>query len=124
MCIFMCGYVFSVNTRLNTPTVSPSLRFVLLSWQPLPSVTNISYEYEIAYSVDSQCTDNSVSLPNGYTVYSPRTTSNSTEVFGLMSGTCYVFGVRAYTSVTNSPGEFSVINGVTVSEGIVPTKHL
>ena len=74
----------------------------------------------MAYSVNPQCTDNRVSLPNGHTLYSPRTSSNSTEVFGLMSGTCYVFGVRAYTLVTNSPGEFSVINGVTVSEGNIP----
>ena len=86
-----------------------------MSWEPLPSVTNVTYEYEVAYSVDSQCTNNSVSLPNGYTIYSPRTTSNSTEVFGLMSGTCYVFGVRAFTSVIpNSPGEFSISNGVTL----------
>ena len=59
-----------------------------------------------------------------YTVYSPRTTSNSTEVFGLISGTCYVFGVRVYTSVTDSPGEFSVANGVTVSEGLSVLKSL
>ena len=60
-CIFVKYCHFIVNTRLNTPTVSPSLQFVLLSWQLLPSVTNVTYEYEVAYSVDSQCTDNSVS---------------------------------------------------------------
>ena len=110
-----------VDTEVFGLSVSTSTQFILLSWQPLINYTNVTFEYEVAYSVDSQCTDNSVSLLNGYTVYSPRTTSNSTEIFGLKSGTCYVFGVRAYTSVTDSPGEFSIINGVTVSEGIILT---
>ena len=51
----------------------------------------------------------------GHTVLYPRTSNHYIEVVGLMSGTCYVFGVRAYTSVTYSPGEFSLIQGNTTS---------
>ncbi len=81
-------------------------------------VINITFEYEVAYSIDSECSSDS--LPDdGYTVYSPRTTNTSIEVFGLMSDTCYVFGVRAHTSLSTSPGPFSVINKETVSEGII-----
>ena len=86
--------------------------FALLSWEPLMNVTNVTYEYEVAYAIDSECSGNLVSLPDGYTVYSPRTSNSNIEVFGLMSGTCYVFGVRVYVSVFDSVGEFSVINRV------------
>ena len=89
---------------------------IILGWDPLAHVSNVTYEYEVAYSVDPMC---SVSLPDGYTLYYPKTSNNYIEVVGLMSGTCYVFGVRAYTSVTDSPGEFSLIQGNTISEGYI-----
>ena len=114
----ICWFPPLVNTEIFRLSVSTSVQSVVLSWQPLLNLMpNITFEYEAAYVNVSDCVFNSVSLPNGYRVYSPRTTSNSTEVFGLMSGTCYVFGVRAYTPVTDSTGEFSVVNGVTVSDG-------
>ncbi len=84
--------------------------FVL--WEPLTPVSDVTYEYEVAYS---ECSGDAVSLPDGYTLYYPRTSTHYIEVAGLMSGTCYVFGVRAYTSVTDSPGEFSLIQGNTIS---------
>ncbi len=87
--------------------------FVL--WDPLTPVPDVTYEYEVVYSVDPECSDDPVSLPDGYTLYYPRTSTHYIEVVGLMSGTCYVFGVRAYTSVTDSPGEFSLIQGNTIS---------
>ena len=77
-------------------------------------VINITFEYEVVYSIDSECSSDS--LPDdGYTVYSPRTTNSSIEVFGLMSGTCYVFGVRAYI-LNNISGVISFISGDTISE--------
>ena len=82
-------------------------------------MSNVTYEYEVAYSVDPMCSDDHVSLPDGYTLYYPRTSNNYIKVVGLMSVACYVFGVRAYTSVTDSPGEFSVIQGNTISEGYI-----
>ncbi len=88
-------------------------------WDQLTPVLNVTYEYEVAYSVDPECSGDHVSLPDGYTLYYPRTSNHNIEVVGLMSGTCYVFGVRAYTSVTDSPGVFSLIQGNTTSyEGL------
>ena len=81
-------------------------------WEPLIPVSDVTYEYEVAYSVDPECSGDPVSLPDGYTLYYPRTSNHYIEVVGLMSGTCYVFGVRAYT---DSPGEFSLIQGNTIS---------
>ena len=78
---------------------------------------NVTYQYEVAYT---ECTasDDDTTLPEGYTLYYPRTSNHYIEVVGLMSDTCYVFGVRVYTSlVTDSPGEFSVIQGNTLPEG-------
>ena len=80
-------------------------------------MSNVTYEYEVAYSVDPECSGDHVSLPDGYTLYYPRTSTHYIEVVGLMSGICYVFGVRAYTSVTYSPGKFSLIQGYIISEG-------
>ncbi len=88
---------------------------IILVWDPLTPVSNVTYEYEVAYSVDPECSGDHVSLPDGYTLYYPRTSNHYIEVVGLISGTCYVFGVRAYTSVTDSPGEFSLIQGNTTS---------
>ena len=52
------------------------------------------YQYEIAYESDTDCSNNALSqTPDGYI---NATSNGSIEVFGLMSGTCYVFGVRVY----------------------------
>ena len=102
-------------------SVSTSIRFVKLSWQPLISITNISYSYEVPYISrpnNTECSGDLTTLPDGYTVYPVNTSSDNIEVFGLMPGTCYAFGVRVYTSISDSPGEFTVIMGATVLEGI------
>ena len=67
---------------------------------------------------NTECSDDLTTLPDGYTVYPVNTSSDNIEVFSLIPGTCYAFGVRLYTSVSDSPGEFTVIIGATVSEGI------
>ncbi len=108
--------LFLVNTQILNLSTLWSIRYVLLSWEPLEySGNNITFEYEIVYSVASECSSDS--LPDdGYTVYSPRTTNSSIEVFELISGTCYVFGIRAY--ILNSiSGVISFISGATISEG-------
>ena len=110
-----------VELELFNLSANSSTQFVSLSWQPLMNDVKIlayTFEYEVVYSIDSECSSDSLSN-DGYTVYSPRTTNSSIEVFGLMSGTCYVFGVRAHTSpvLSTSPGQFSVISIATVSEG-------
>ena len=116
---FLLLSFFVVDLEVFGLSAISSTQFVSLSWQPLMIVMNITFEYEVVYSIDSECSSDSLS-DDGYNVYSPRTTNNSIEVFGLMSGTCYVFGVRAHTSpvLSTSPGQFTVISIATVSEGI------
>ena len=101
-------------------SITASTRFVKLSWQPLTDVTDVSYIYEVAYisrPFNTECSGNLTILPDGYTVYPVNTSSDNIEVFGLIPGTCYDFGVRVYTSISNSPGEFTVIMGATALEG-------
>ena len=101
-------------------TIAASIRFVKLSWQPLTDVTNVSYTYEVAYISrpdNTECSGDLTTLPDGYTLYPVNTSSDNIEVFGLIPGTCYVFGIRVYTSISDSPGEFIVIQGATASEG-------
>ena len=102
-------------------SITASTRFAKLSWQPLTNVTNISYTYEVAYISrpdNTECSGDLTTLPDGYTVYPVNTNSDDIEVFGLIPDTCYAFGVRVYTSISDSPGEFTVTMGATVSEGI------
>ena len=93
-----------------------STTFVQLSWQA-PSHSDVPFEYEVAYAIDPDCSSDLVSLPDEHTVYSPRTMSDTihVDVFGLMSNSCYVFGVRAYESVSEIFGDYSIINGTTIS---------
>ena len=107
--------LFLGNTQILNLSASWSIQYVLLSWEPLKDRNNITFEYEVVYSIDSECSSDSFP-DDGYTVYSPRTTNSSIEVFGLMSGTCYVFGVRAYV-LNNISGVISFISGATISEG-------
>ena len=118
-CILIIEFFFVVDLEIFSLSAISSTQFVSLSWQPLLIVMNITFEFEAVYSIDSECSSDSL-LDDGYTVYYPRTTNSSIEVFGLMSGTCYVFGVRAHTSpvLSTSPGQFTVISIATVSEGI------
>ena len=107
--------LFLGNAQILNLSASWSIQYVLLSWEPLKNTNNITFEYEVVYSIDSECSNDSFP-DDGYTVYSPRTTNSSIEVFGLMSGTCYVFGVRAYI-LNNISGVISFISGATISEG-------
>ena len=91
-----------------------STTFVQLSWQA-PSHSDIPFEYEVAYAIDPDCSGDLVSLPDEHTVYSLRTMSETIKVFGLVSNRCYVFGVRAYESVSGFFGDYSIINGAIVS---------
>ena len=115
----MISHYYIVETVLHGLSAFSTTTGIILVWEQLAHESIVTYEYEVAYSVDTLCSDDHVSLPDGYTLYYPRTSNNYIEVVGLMSGTCYVFGVRAYTSVTDSPGEFSLIPGNTISEGYI-----
>ena len=109
------GCIFPVETILHELSTISRTNSIILLWEPFTNVPDVTYEYEVAYSADSECSGDHVSLPDGYTLYFPRTSNHYIEVVGLMSGTCYVFGARAYTSITDSPGEFSLIQRNTIS---------
>ena len=82
-------------------------------------VTNVSYTYEVAYIIrpdNTECSGDLTTLPDGYTVYPVNTSSDNIEVFGLIPGTCYAFEVRVYTSISDSPGEFTVRQRDTASD--------
>ena len=68
---------------------------------------------------NTECSGDLTTLPDGYTVYPVNTSSDNIEVFGLIPDTCYAFGVRVHTSISDSPGGFSVRQGATASEGIL-----
>ena len=109
-----------VNTSISELSLIASTRFVKMSWQPLVNVTNVIYTYEVAYISRpdiTECSGDLTTLPDGYTVYPVNTSSNNIEVFGLIPGTCYAFGVRMHVSISSSPGEFTVIQGATSLEG-------
>ena len=91
-----------------------STTFVQLSWQAL-SHSDVQFQYEVAYAIDPDCSSDLVSLPNVYTVNSPRTMNDTINVLRLMPNSCYVFGVRAYESVSGIFGDYSIINGATIS---------
>ncbi len=77
---------------------------------------NLTFEYEVVYIIDSDCSLNlTILLDDGYTIYSNTTTNTSIEVFGLIPDTCYVFGVTACPDTSN----LTIINGVTVMESNV-----
>ena len=109
--LIMISHYCIVETVLHELSAFSTTTGIILVWEQLIPVSSVKYEYEVAYSVDPVCSGDHVSLPDGYTLYYPRTSNHYIEVVGLMSRTCYVFGVRAYTSVTDSPGEFSLIQG-------------
>ncbi len=74
---------------------------------------NLTFEYEVVYNIDSDCSLNHTILPDdGYTVYYNTTTNTSIEVFGLIPDTCYVFGVTACPNTSN----LTIINGMTAME--------
>ena len=74
----------------------------------------------IAQPSNTDCTSTIIStLPEGYTSFM-NTTNSSVEVTGLDSGTCYLFGVRVYSSRSPRPvpGEWTLLLQQTDTEGI------
>ena len=109
-----------VDSSISTLSSIASTRFVKLSWQPLMNVTNISYTYEVAYirrPDNTECSGDLTTLPDGYTVYPVNTSSDNIEVFGLIPGTCYAFGVRVYIGISDATGLFIVVQKSTLSDG-------
>ena len=83
---------------------------VQLSWNPLPSVAIDELSYEIGFSPIQDCSTVTVStltLPHNYTTFM-NTSIGTAEVTGLDPSTCYVFGVRVYSTMTGQLGEWTI----------------
>ena len=90
-----------------------------LSWDALPVVSIDEFFYEISFSAIQDCSSVSVStLPQDYTSFK-NTRSSTAVVTGLEANTCYVFGVRVYSTRTSQPGEWTVSVNSTLPQGIV-----
>ena len=94
---------------------------VHLSWTPLITQTDDSLTYEVGYIAQpssTACTSTILTtLPEGYTS-SINTSDNSVVVVGLDLGTCYLFGVRVYSS-RSVPGEWTLLLQQTDTAGIL-----
>ena len=72
----------------------------------------------ISQPSNTACTSTSLTtLPEGYTSF-VNTTGSSVVVTGLDSGTCYLFGVRVYSSRSPVPGEWTLLLQQTDTTGI------
>ena len=73
----------------------------------------------ISQPSNTVCTGTILStLPELYTSFI-NTTGRSVEVTGLNYGTCYLFGVRVYSSRSPVPGEWTLILQQTDITGIL-----
>ena len=116
--IFSLSVVSRVTSEGQQATSRTSVQ---LSWIPLFTQTDDSFTYEVGYidqPSSTACTSTSLStLPEGYTSFI-NTTNSSVVVTGLDSGTCYLFGVRVYSSRSPVPGEWRLLLQQTNKTGI------
>ena len=95
---------------------------VTLSWSPVVTETNDIFTYEVGYHADkpddTQCSSISDvnTLPDGFTPFS-KTNDNSIVIGCLQPGTCYVFGVRVYSSRSELPGRWIFLRQLTTPLG-------
>ena len=85
--VIMILKLHTVDLSISDFSAIASTRFVKLSWQPLISITNVSYTYEVAYISrpdNTECSGDLTTLPDGYTLYPVNTSSDNIEVFDLM----------------------------------------
>ncbi len=113
----MIVFFLSVDTTLSGLLTTALNESIQMSWNPLTALTDVAYDYEVAYDTISQCSDTIAVFPTVSTIYLSNTTDTSVVVSGLISGTCYALGVRAHPSVPSVPGVFSVTSGATLSDG-------
>ena len=98
----MC-YIVSIESIVTQSYVTSTQ----LSWSLVPA--SDYYLFEVGFiKADTNCSSMSLSaLPQGYTLYA-NTTNETIEVTSLDPNTCYVFGIRAHSTITNLPGEWTV----------------
>ena len=96
---------YSELTDLFADVFSTSVQ---LSWEAISTNNEIVYTYEVAFilSAKRECSSTNVNtLPDGYTSYR-NTTETHIEIIELESNTCYIFGVRLYSTV---PGDWNIL---------------
>ena len=84
---------------------------VQLSWEAIISNNDITYTYEVAFivSTDTECSSSNVNtLPDGYTSYL-NTSDTEIDIIELEADTCYVFGVRIYSTYSTVPGDWNIL---------------
>ena len=60
-------------------------------------------------STDTECSSTNVNtLPDGYTSYL-NTSDTEIEIIELEADTCYIFGVRIYSSYSTVPGDWNIL---------------
>ena len=103
--MIQCSVVSSVESSNEQLSIS-----IVFSWPG----TDDPLIYEVGYSIwlpdAQQCAnrENIDTLPDGYTLFG-NTTDSSIVVTGLQPGTCYVFGVRVYSSNVQMPGKWTLL---------------
>ena len=100
--------VDSELTDLSADVFSTSVQ---LSWEAIISNNDITYTYEVAFivSTDTECSSTNVNtLPDGYTSYL-NTSDTEIEIIELEADTCYIFGVRIYSSYSTVPGDWNIL---------------
>ena len=110
--IFITLFIPVLPLPDQQPDQRPTTTSVTLLWSPLITQVDDFYRYEVGYIArpgNTQCTDsNYVTLPDGYTLLG-NTTGNSIVVTSLQPGTCYLFGVRVYSSLSEVPGGWTLL---------------
>ena len=111
-----------LNIELSDLSAQISFKFVKLTWSFIPDVAVDDYWYEIGFAEvtsDQRCsTVNTTTLPQHYESYTNTSTSGNVDLTGLKVDTCYVFGVRVYSTRTGQPGEWTVRVNSTLPEGM------
>ena len=109
----ICIWSFShtVDSELTDLSAVVFTTSVELFWEAIISNNDITYTYEVAFivSTDTECSSSNVNtLPDGYTSYL-NTSDTEIDIIELEADTCYIFGVRIYSTYSTVPGDWNII---------------
>ena len=101
----------TVDNELTDFSAEVFTTSVQLSWEAIISNNDITYTYEVAFivSTDRECSSANVNtLPDGYTSYL-NTSDTEIDIIELEADTCYIFGVRIYSTYFTVPGDWNIL---------------
>ena len=101
----------TVDSELTDLSAVVFTTSVQISWEAIISNNDITYTYEVAFivSTDTECSSSNVNtLPDGYTSYL-NTSDTEIEIIELEADTCYIFGVRIYSTYSTVPGDWNIL---------------